>query len=682
MTADAYYDDLLDIIEAGRQKLSNILPASWSEKKRILTSDVSAFPGRFSFDRTPYLREPVNLLSPDSPMKFCAVMKGGQIGFSTGVIENGIGWIISENPGPIMFLSGHETLSEEAMNKKIDQMIESCGLRHLIRPNIQKKKNQRTGDTAKSKEFPGGSLTAGASSNHSLLRQRSIKYGFYDDFENAPQATKESGSTERMIQHRHAAYADVMKIYFISTPELKATSNIEPVYLKGDQRKYMVPCPCCGAFIPLLWSVDITGKDGEKGGITWKLDERGRLIDGELVGKESSVGYICQECGGFFDESHKYQMNLQGFWKPTAEASEVGYYSYHISCLYAPPGMFNWTYYVRQYLEANPPGQPQIEHLHKTFVNLALAETYEQQPEQIQANDLQKNNIRAYPLGIVPEKVSIADGNGKIVLLTCACDLNGVEDDARLDWEIVAWSESGSSYSVKHGSIGTFIPKENSIKNKKDRARMTYHWGRPNSVWTELTKILSDKYQSDTGRMFRILMSGIDCGHYSTYAYTYIDKFNSPFRVGLKGRPDTTWTKFGVDLPDFKTARERGNLYLVEVNQIKDDLAARMRLRWDSGDDDAQPPGYINYPTPSDGMYLFNNYFSHFEAEHRITESKEGFKIAATWKKKNSSVQNHFWDVTVYNMVLRDIFVALVLKGMKIDKPKWADYVNLLNPKK
>jgi len=678
----SHVNELLNIVEVGRQKISNVSPSAWAEDRRVMPLD-SAFPGPFRFDITPYLREPLDLFSPDSPARIVAVMKGGQIGFSAGVIENVIGWIISENPGPIMYLSGHETLSEEAMNTRIDAMIESCNLRHLIRPSIKKKKNQRTGDTAKSKEFPAGSLVAGASSNHALLRQRSIRFGLYDDFENAPRATKESGSTERMILHRHTAFRDKMKVAFISTPERKSTSNIEPLFLKGDQRRYKVPCPLCGAFIPLMWSVDITGTDGtKKGGITWRLDEKNRLIDGVLVGDENSVGYICQECGGFFDESHKYNMNLQGFWEPTAEPSEVGYYSYHISCLYSPPGMSTWTDYVRQYLEANPPGQPRNEGLHQTFVNLVLAETYEPEVSELNANKLQQHNIRKYKVGIVPDELSAADGNGRIVLLTCACDLNGVPDDARLDYEIVAWSEAGPSYSVVHGSIGTFVPNEKQKNNREDRERWTYHHGRPRSVWTELTKILNADYEAQSGRKLRILMAGIDCGHYSEHAYPYIDKLANPFRVALKGRDESKATKFGVDIPPFKPAREHANMYLIEVNVVKDTLSGYIQLNWDASEDALQPTNFMNFPIPSDEKYLYTNYFSHFEAEQRVSEMKDGNTVSWRWKKKNSAVQNHMFDCRIYNTALRDIFVSIMCKSMKIDKPTWTNLVNAILGKK
>ncbi len=663
---------LEDILDAGVYLLSDISPSKWNEKHRVMTSDVSPFPGKFSYKLTPYLVEIIDTLSSDHPARIIAVMKGAQVGFSTGVIEGGIGYIIDQDPGNTLFLTGHSDLAEEAMNGKIDQMIDSCGLRPLIRPNVLRAKNMRTGDTNKSKEFPGGSLVSGSASNHKLLRQRSVRYGFIDDFDAARNSTKESGDTTLMIEQRFAAYNAKMKLYYISTPEKKQTSNIEPVYLLGDQRKYHIPCQCCGEFISLEWEVDIENTDKEKGGITWKLDSNNALID-------ESVGYICQKCGGFFTDANKYEFNLAGVWKPTATPSEPGYYSYHLSSLYAPAGMYDWKHYVRMFLKANPPGEKRKEKDFQTFVNLCLGQTYEQAGDSPKANELQKN-IRNYEIGTIPEKLSQRDGNGVIVLLTCACDLNGTEDDARLDYEVLAWSSSGSSYSITQGSIGTFVPRENSMKNKADRERWTYNHNRPNNVWKKFDEILNTVFLTDTGRKMKIFVSGVDTGHYTMQAYQYMDTTNHNV-LGLKGKDVEKYIRYGVDVKTFKPAIERPNLYLVQVNMLKDELAQLIRMKHDEGNDDAQPAGFCNFPTPSAGKYLFKSYFSHFEAEHRIIESKDGEAIAARWVKKSSVVQNHFFDVRIYNMVLRDILVALVGKDLKEKNFEWADYVNAVVPK-
>lgn len=667
---------LEQVVECARWLISEVKPSVWTEQRRVMPTGLSPYPGPFRYDRTPYAREIVDCFAPGHPARVIVVMKGAQIGFSTAVIEAAIGWIISENPGAILYLSGHADLSEEAMNTKIDQMIDSCGLRGLIRPNVIRKKNQRTGDTSKSKEFPGGSLVAGSANNHKLLRQRSVKYIFADDLDGVKQFSKEAGSTVRMIMQRGAAYSDAGgKMALISSPELELLSNIKPAFEKGDQRYWNWPCPCCGSQIPLHWTVPIEGTDGrEVAGMTWKLDNHGRLLT-------NSVGYVCQKCAGFFDESRKYELNLSGEWIPTAEPKEIGWFSYHLSCLYAPPGMFNWVHYVNQYLEAYPPEGGGKESDQQAFMNLSLGLTFKQTGETPKANELQLN-CRRYEIGIVPEKLSMEDGNGRIIILTCACDLNGKEDDARLDWEIVAWSETGANYSIKHGSIGTFIPQESKLKVKADREKWTYRHGEKRSVWPELMKILQGEYKTDTDRICRIIMAGVDAGYHTTHAYAFIDKINNPFRVALKGIPETKLMRWGIDTATFHPGKERGNLYMVEVNQLKDDLAAVMKLKWSPKEMEQQPREFMNYPTPSDGLYLFENFFSHYEAEQRIVESKEGKPVGAFWQKKNSAVQNHFWDVRVYNMVLRDIFTAMMCKDLGIKNGTWADLVNTLMGRK
>ena len=668
-------DKISWLLDSSKVYLSNIKPSEWNEQNRVMTSEVSPYPGKFSYDRTPYFREIVDCMSPEHPSRIIAFMKGAQIGASTGVIEAAIGWIIAQSPGNAMLLTGHTDLAEEAMNGKVDQMIDSTGLRPLIRPNVLRAKNMRTGDTNKSKEFPGGSLIAGSAGNHKLLRQRSIRYGFIDDFDAAKTSSKESGATTKMIEQRFAAYSQKMKLYYISTPELKQNSNIEPVYLKGDQRKYFIPCPCCGDFINFEWAVAIAGRDGEMGGISYELDDKGELIDG-------SVGYICQSCGGFFTDSTKSELLKLGEWRATGKASQPGYYSFHLSALYAAPGMYDWEHYVRDYIEAYPPGGSPRTDKAKAFVNLVLGETWEDVASENRAKDLLVNT-RNYEIGTIPESVSIKDGNGKIVMLVLACDLNGKTNDARVDYEVVAWSESGSSYSVVHGSIGTFVPRENTIKNKEDRLPWTYEAHRQNNVWTELEAIASRNWDTDTGRKMKIFITGVDTGYsFDGYAYDFVDRAMN-LTIALKGKDRDKFVPYNRDISTFKVGKERAKLFLAENLTLKDELSDRMKLKWDEKNDSVQPVGFMNFPQPSGGLYGYKGYFEHFEAEHRvIKQDANGNGLAARWEKKTSTSQNHFYDVHLYAMVLKDIVAHLIFKELKLKPGSWADFVLIFMGKK
>lgn len=651
-----YYNQFIDLFDSSSVSISDIKPSEWVQQNVVMGKP---FPGPFSYSRTPYCREIIDRFANDNPMKWIAIKKGAQIGLSAGVLIPCLLWMIKNDPSNSYFLVGSPDLIEKA-TEKLDIGIDNAGLRPYIKPQVMRRRAQKSGDTNTKKEFAGGYIHIGSANNHKDIRDVSLKYGLFDDFESVKSKSKESGSTRKLLEQRFAAYEDSHKICYCSTPELDENSNIKEAYLLGDQRKYFIPCPCCGVMIDWHWTItkgDITG------GVTWKLDEKGKVIS-------DSVGYVCQECGGFFDDKNKNELLNLGVWQPTAEPSKPGYYSYHISSLYAPIGMYGWEHYVNDWIEANPIGQPRKEDLYKTFVNVVLGETYETPVEELSATELQMN-IRDYEIGVIPERMSENDGNGAIVFITLGADMNGKAEDARLDYEIVAWAESGASYSINHGSIGTFIPREG--VNGIDRERWTYQHGMERSVWTELDRIINEPIPTDSGNLMQIMTSGIDCGYLRDYAYQYIDSKDFTI-VGLKGKDTDKYTMNMKDAKSFKQSLEKPNLYMVETNLTKERLASKMRLKWNDKLNVPQPSGFMNFPTPSGGKYLFNNYFSHYEAEHRILDKTNTFK----WEKKNDVVQNHLFDCRLYAGVVGEVMVARVFKELKIVNGTWKNYCDIV----
>src|SRR5690606_15619230 len=103
-------------------KLSELYPSQWVEENRKMTKEVSPIAGKFSYDNSPYVKGIVDCLDQRVPGNVFAVMKGAQIGMSTGLMEGGIGWIIANDPGNILFLVGHSDLVPDAV-QKIDIMI-------------------------------------------------------------------------------------------------------------------------------------------------------------------------------------------------------------------------------------------------------------------------------------------------------------------------------------------------------------------------------------------------------------------------------------------------------------------------------------------------------------------------------------------------------------------------------
>ena len=666
-------------INSFKSQITQLSPVQWAEANRILTSDITNWPGPMDYSRTPYLREIANSIMADDSSQIIAIMKGSQVGFSIGGIFTDIGWIISQSPGNILFMVNDDSGVKRAMQGPIDQMINSSGISHLIRAtNTRGGRNQKTGDTIKGKTFPGGNLYTWSGQAIGSLSQISCKYIFADEFERYPKGDKKAGSLVSLIEERAKSFADTRKIYFISTPEIQQTSNIEPIYLKGDQRKYHIPCKKCGEFIDLVWQKDIEDL-GIKAGVTFERDQAGKL-------KKNSVGYICQKCGGFFDQSHIYDMYEDDLckWIPTALPKSDYYRSYQISALYAPAGMYNWKHYAQKWCEIYPKNKPvEVQEL-QTFWNQCLGLTWEERGREIKVNQLLKNT-RNYDINTIPNALSIQDGNGKIVLLTCAIDLNGKEDDARLDYEVVAWSVSGSSYSIDHGSIGTF-ERSRAIRYSKakeieeyenNRVKWTYRMNQQNNVWDEFKKtIMARVYEKDDGTgKPRIAIIGVDTGHFTVHAQSFVNQ--NPICVSLKGKSDNKYTKFDSIKSYYQKSEKVPGLYLVEGDIVKDFLADNITLTWDEEMGIDQPAGFMNYPRPSDEKYTYKTYFHEYEGEKREVEiNAMATAIGSRWVKKHNSSPNHYWDVRNYNIVSRDILADKICKAAKVPV-SWPNFTQL-----
>ena len=657
------------------------VPSEWIEDNIILPDGVSRYTGPFSYDLSPYAKEIVNRISSDDPARVIAIMKCAQIGLTQGLIIPGMAYIISEDAYPMLFMAGDKELAKTSIQERFDPIIQSSGLQGLIRPSVIRAKNQRTGDTSLSKEYAGGRMTVEGTNNVTKMRQISVKHIFADDWEAAPRNDKNEGSLRKLMEGRQTSYGNMAKTYFISTPTIKQTSNIEPVYELGDQRKWHWTCPHCEKLIDLKWKVE--KEDGTFAGIVWNLDEDG-LVD------ENSVRYICQLCGGEIYERDKFDLNLAGQWVATAKPKIKNYYSYHLNALVIPPGFVTWVDLVKEWVEACPSGQPVKKGMLQTFMNIRMGETWEEQGETPKVLDLM-HNTGTYEPGIIPDISCEDSGNGKIILLTLACDLNGIMkreghsdvEDVRLDWEIVAHTTGGQTYSIDHGSIGTFRRSRDISKEEKDRDgdrfKMTYAMNQPNSVWPYFEEIMKKEYESESGNTFKINLTAVDTGFFTRNAQLFINSMSqqSYMIVGVKGRVETNYRLISKDTPLMSRSKEARNLYLLQVNQLKDLVSENMKLR--EGMDGSQPEGFMNFPQPKDGKYTYKSYFVHYEGEKKTEVEENGEVIGYSWEKKTSQSQNHFWDVRIYNMAAREIYLDLVkLYDPKIKSLSWQEFVMLI----
>ena len=167
---------------AGAQPDTNLKVSDWADEYRILTSRSSPEPGPWRTERTPFLRDIMDDLSPMSGCEQVVFMKGSQIG-GTECGNNWIGFVIQMAPGPMMAVQPTMEMAKRNSKQRIAPLIEdSAALSRLVR----EPRARDSGNTILAKEFPGGILVMTGANSATGLRSMSARYLFLDEVDGYP----------------------------------------------------------------------------------------------------------------------------------------------------------------------------------------------------------------------------------------------------------------------------------------------------------------------------------------------------------------------------------------------------------------------------------------------------------------------------------------------------------------
>lgn len=325
------------------------LISEYAAEKRLMPSN-TPIPGPWRNEKTPYLKELMDNMSPLSSIQRQALMKGAQLGGSAAA-ENIIAYYMDEQPAPILYISATDRLLEKWVEKRLEPLIDSCGIRPKIFAQQVSSKSRRSGDKIFSKAFIGGNLDMASAQSASSLRSDSVRILIEDEIDGAPKMLKTGeGSWIEVAEARTNAWGGRKKIYALSTPTTIGDSVINERFLSGDQRKFLIPCPHCGKFQELEF-----GNDKSQHGL--KADTEAGILQ--------YAYYLCDYCHAEIFNHHKTQMLSAGHWEPSSVSSDPNARSYQLASLYSPIGMLSWTELYRKLLDAQetPDGM-------RSFVNL------------------------------------------------------------------------------------------------------------------------------------------------------------------------------------------------------------------------------------------------------------------------------------------------------------------------
>ena len=537
----------------------NLKISDWADAYRKLSPESSAEAGAWRTDRAPYQREIMDCFN-DPEIQRIVFSKSAQIG-ATEILLNVIGYYIDQDPAPMLIMQPTLAMAQAFSKDRLATMIRDS---EKIRDCVKDPRSRDSGNTVLSKKFAGGNLNIVGSNSASGLASRPIRIVLADEVDRYESSAGAEGDPISLATKRTTTFWN-KKIYMCSTPTIKGLSRIETAFEESDKRYYHVPCPECNVKQVLKWK-----------NVVW--DEN----------KPETANYACDECGSIIDESKKQWMLKHGEWIASESKSDTA--GFHISELYSV--WSTWADMAKSFLEAKK--QPEML---KTWINTALGESWEEQGETIEHEELLERRLN-YDSATIPESV---------LVLTAGVD---TQKD-RLELQMVGWGVNYESWVIEYKIF----------------------WGDPNAanVWQELDNYLKKRFKTETGRVLTISCTCIDSGgHHTNQVYQFTKPRQGRRIFAIKGLSQAG--KPIANRPTF-VGKNKAVLYGVGVDSAKEAIFARL----------SSEPEDTTLHFCSD---LDEEYFKQLTAEKRVTKFVRGRKTLI-WKQIRP--RNEALDTLVYN---------------------------------
>lgn len=623
-----------------------LLPSEWAERSRYLPPQATSLPGFYRFEVTPYLREIVDCMSVDSPIREVVFMKGAQIGATVGVLENAIGYFVAHvKTAPMMLVTADGELAKIRLESSIIPMLQFSGLSEHIRSSDENNA-RKTGKTDKKLEWEGGGyLLPQGAKNANKLRSIPIQILLRDEVDGWPDVVGKDGDPMKLSETRTAGYEGSRKIFDTSTPTIRGQSKIEKRFLLGDQRRYFVCCLSCGFPQVLRWRH--TTDDGELRGIVWET-QNGRLV-------RESVRYLCRNCGhAHFNEDKVRLLSPENGaeWRATADPISPDVRSYHLSALYSPVGMQSWAGCVQKWLEAWDPEANKARDIPalQVFYNNVLGETFEIMGDRVAFEAVSEHRRSEFSFGEIPNRWAVEHCGGPILLLTCAVDVQ----KANLAVAVFGWARGRRAFLVDYQRF------EGDTENTDDEA-----------TWGALRKLLEEKrYVADDGKVYGISLTLVDSGYLTDTVYRFCLEYVAAV-IPIKGVDAPSKTSKQKEFAEFKTPTGT-RAFTITVDRYKDRWAPALRRSWDR--QNLQPAIFFNAPKDATDAQLRE---LTRETKVKRTDKVTGRHLGFEWHRPSGS-KNELWDLLVYNDAALDLTAWTtcldVLRLEEVSMPDFYDH--------
>jgi phage terminase large subunit GpA-like protein len=631
--------------EALTSEVQVLSPSQWAERNRYLPASVTPMPGLYDFAVTPYLREIVDCMDVESPIREVTFMKGAQVCATTGVLENTIGYFIAQvQTEAVMLLTSDSNMAKIRMDQFITPMIQHSGLEHLIKSSDEKNP-RKTGKTDKKMEwFGGGYLLPFGAVNANNLRSVPMRALLRDEVDSYTNSAKQ-GDPMKLSESRTAAFEANRKTLNISTPLFKGTSRIHDKFLQGDQRVYLVRCLKCSFQQELRFSYE-NPKTGLVAGLSWELENDNLIPD--------SVRWLCAECGYGHTNEDKTRLlapDHGALWDPKAVPTNKYHRSYHLAALYSPVGMQTFSACVAQYLEGwdrarnrmKDAGKLQV--FYNNVLGLPFAVTGDRvRPEAVSAHK------RDYAFGQIPNKFAQQFCGSQVLVLVCTVD---VQKD-NLAVAVHGWCRD------RRGILVSYQRFYGDTEQLDDEGT----WGRLKQLIEE------EQYTADDGARYRIQLTLIDSGYRTDQVYRFCAEYSQAV-FPVKGRAAPPKNATLREFSEFTTPNGV-RAFSVTVDWYKDRWCAALKREWDGISQ--QPIGHYNVPHDISEEQLKE---LTREVKRPRASNGNGQDSGFEWHR-TPGADNELWDCLVYaNLALELLAWEICRDRLKMEFVSWPTFYDI-----
>ena len=554
--------------------------SEWADTERRLSPESSAEPGRWSTARAEYQRGFMDAISDPRVREVVGVF-ASQTG-KTDCVLNIIGYHVQHDPAPILLIQPTLEMAEAWSKDRLAPMLrDTPALRGLVKDA----RSRDSGNTIRHKTFPGGHLTAAGANSAASLASRPIRILLCDEVDRYAPSAGTEGSPIKLAATRTAAFWNAKRVY-ISSPGIRGASQIEPLWMQSDQRRYFVACWKCGTYQTLRWDQ-----------VEWDKGPQGEHLT-------DTARYVCESCGAHWDDHQRWSAVKKGEWRATAPFAGVA--GFHVSALAAPWESRKLANLARQWIEAQ--GSPELL---KVFVNTVLADWWEETFETVDET------------GLLSRREQMVERDGRHeVPAPCALVTAGVDvQDNRIEVSTYAWGSGEQSWCLGHQVI----------------------FGDPSAstTWQALDEFLRRPWPRELGGVDYTRGACVDTGgHHTQAAYDFCaPRFRLPTPDGglayvfaIKGQTGAgeLWPRAA------SKATTKVPLWPIRVDVGKEQVYGRLSI--------AEPgPGFVHFPTT-----LGQEFFTGLTAEKVETRTdRKGYRVR-TWKLKYSGARNEPLDCAVY----------------------------------